>query len=128
MPKTKKNKKRSGANINRRSFLKGIAATGAMGTIATAHPAAAAQFARQEETVTKTWRDKPDPIDERLISDGGTYDVVVVGAGNAGLICARAAAASMLIRAGKRMTIPTRKTMVALPITIAISSAKIDPI
>jgi succinate dehydrogenase/fumarate reductase flavoprotein subunit len=62
-----------------------------MATIAAAHPAAAAQPATENKAATKSWRDKPDPIDERLISDGGIYDVVVVGGGNAGLVCARAA-------------------------------------
>jgi len=79
-------------NLNRRSFLKGVAATGAMATIAAAHPAAAAESAGEKKTASKSWKDKPDPIDEKLISDGGTYDVVVVGGGMAGLLCARVAA------------------------------------
>ena len=86
-----KNEKKSGTHINRRSFIKGIAATGAMATIAAAHPTIAAQSASENKAAAKSWRDKPDPIDETLISDGGTYDVVVVGGGNAGLTCARAA-------------------------------------
>jgi fumarate reductase flavoprotein subunit len=89
---TEKDKTTSEGRLSRRSFLKGVAATGAMATIAAAHPAAAAQPAGEQKTGTKSWRDKPDPIDESLISDGGTYDIVVVGGGNAGLICARAAA------------------------------------
>ena len=82
---------KSGEHINRRSFLKGVAATGAMGAIAAGHPTSAAQAASENKAASKSWRDKDDPIDEALISDGGTYDVVVVGGGNAGLICARAA-------------------------------------
>jgi len=87
-----KNEKKSGTHLDRRSFLKGIAATGAMATIAASHPVAAAQSAPEQKTAAKSWKDKPDPIDERLISDGGTYDVVVVGGGTAGLLCARVAA------------------------------------
>jgi len=87
-----KNDKRSGgARLNRRNFIKGTAATGAVGTIAAVHPLSIAQSASESEAATKSWRDKPDPIDEKLISDGGTYDVVVVGGGNSGLCCARAA-------------------------------------
>jgi len=87
-----KNDRKSGSRINRRSFLKGVAATGAMAGIAAARSGTAAQSASDNKAAAKSWRDKPDPIDEKLISDGGTYDVVVVGGGNAGLTCARAAA------------------------------------
>jgi fumarate reductase flavoprotein subunit len=88
-----KNGKASGTHINRRSFLKNVAATGAMATIAVAHPAIAVESAPEKKnTTTNSWRDKPDPIDEKLISYGGTYDVVVVGGGTAGLFCARVAA------------------------------------
>jgi len=86
-----RNDKKSVAQINRRRFLKGIAATGAMAVTAAAHPATAAQSESENKPAVKSWRDKPDPIDERIISDGGTYDIVVVGGGNAGLVCARAA-------------------------------------
>ena len=85
-----KNEKMSGTKLDRRSFLKGVAATGAVSAIAAAHPVAA-QPASKNKPAAKSWRDKPGPIDEALISDGGTYDVVVVGGGNAGLVCARAA-------------------------------------
>lgn len=37
------------------------------------------------------WRQPPAPIDESLITDGGTYDVVVVGGGQSGTWCARSA-------------------------------------
>jgi fumarate reductase flavoprotein subunit len=87
-----KNKKKSGTNLDRRSFLKSVAATGAMATIAAAHATTAAESAGDKKITTKTWRDKPDPVDEKLISDGGTYDIVVVGGGTSGLLCARVAA------------------------------------
>ena len=66
------NEKKSGTYIDRRSFIKGIVATGAMGAIAAVHPASAAQPASENTAAVKSWRDKPDPIDERNISDGGT--------------------------------------------------------
>ena len=85
------NHKKNEIQFDRRTFIKGIAATGAITTIAASHPATASQPAAENTSVTKSWRDKPDPIDEGLISDGGTYDVVVVGGGHAGVLCARAA-------------------------------------
>jgi fumarate reductase flavoprotein subunit len=87
-----KHEKKPGTSLDRRSFLKSVATTGAIATIAAAQPLAATQSAGEKNTTAKSWRDKPDPIDESLISDGGTYDVVVVGGGNAGVICARVAA------------------------------------
>ncbi|MBN1627044.1 MAG: FAD-dependent oxidoreductase [Deltaproteobacteria bacterium] len=79
-------------HFNRRSFLKVAAATGVMATIATEVPSAIAQSSSEKNIASKTWRDKPDPIDESLISDGGTYDVVIVGGGISGAFCARTAA------------------------------------
>jgi fumarate reductase flavoprotein subunit len=87
-----KNTKKSEINLDRRSFIKTVAATGAMASIPAANPAIAAQPTSESKITTKSWRDKPDPIDEKLISDGGTYDIVVIGGGNAGLVCARLAA------------------------------------
>jgi len=87
-----RNKNNFKVNINRRTFLKGVAATSAMASMAAAHPTSAAQPANENKAAAKSWRDKPDPIDEALVSDGGTYDVVVVGGGHAGLFCARVAA------------------------------------
>jgi len=86
------NKEKLNANLDRRRFLKGIAATGAATTIVAVHPASAAQSASENNAATKSWRDRPDPIDESLISDGGTFDIVVVGGGIAGTFCARVAA------------------------------------
>jgi fumarate reductase flavoprotein subunit len=85
------NEKKAGVDIHRRSFLKGIAVTGAMSAMAAVHPASGAQPPGENKSGVKSWRDRPDPINESLISDGGIYDVVVVGGGNAGLICACAA-------------------------------------
>jgi len=80
------------ARLDRRRFLKGAAATGAVAAMGAGVPAFAAKPASDNNASAKSWREKPDPIDEKLISDGGTFDVVVVGGGNAGLFCARAAA------------------------------------
>jgi len=88
---SKKNK-RAGAGLDRRSFIKGLAATGAMATVAAGHPGSAAQSSGEAMAAVKSWRDRPDPIDEALIADGGTYDIVVVGGGTAGALCARVAA------------------------------------
>jgi hypothetical protein len=84
-----KNEQKSAKQFDRRSLLKSVAATGAMATIAAAHPAAAQ--AAPEAAKKKSWREKPT-IDESLVSDGGTFDIVVVGGGTAGLMCARVAA------------------------------------
>jgi len=77
--------------IDRRSFLKGAVATGAVAAVSTVPPLSAAQSEKETNAAAASWRDRPEPIDETLISDGGTYDVVVVGGGNAGQFCARAA-------------------------------------
>jgi fumarate reductase flavoprotein subunit len=86
-----KNEEKSKTNLNRRRLLKGIAASGAVGAITGAHPASAAQPTSPNQTSVKSWRDKPDPIDASLISDGGIYDVVIIGGGASGVICASAA-------------------------------------
>lgn len=83
---------KSGRRLDRRTFLKNIAATGTIASVAAVYPASEAQSANENKTAAaKSWRDKPDPIDNALIIDGGAYDVVVVGGGNAGLVCASAA-------------------------------------
>jgi len=84
------NENESTRRFDRRNLLKSVAAGGAIATIAAARPAAAFPVL-EKKTTAKSWRDRPDPIDESLISDGGTYDIVVVGGGTAGM-CARVAA------------------------------------
>jgi succinate dehydrogenase/fumarate reductase flavoprotein subunit len=84
MPENNKNSK---ANLDRRSFLKGAGATGAFAVLAPGQSNAQKQTGK-----TKSWMDKPDPIDEKLIADAGKFDIVVVGAGTAGVLCARVAA------------------------------------
>ena len=46
---------------------------------------------KKSYTDTTSWREPPEPIDEELITDAGTFDIVIVGAGTAGLLCARVA-------------------------------------
>ncbi len=86
------NEKNSKSQLTRRTFLKGVAATGAMGAVAAADHAIAAPSASGNTPAESSWKDGPDPIDERLISDAGTYDIVLVGCGNSGTYCASAAA------------------------------------
>jgi fumarate reductase flavoprotein subunit len=84
-------KEDAGIDLDRRRFLKTAAATGAIATTGAIAPIAGAKDTNRTKTVKKSWRDKPDPIPERLINDAGKFDVVVVGAGTAGLLCARVA-------------------------------------
>ena len=86
-----KKKKKDDVNLSRRNFLKTAAATGAIATTGAISPIATAKAASETKTAKKSWRDKPDPIPENLITDAGKFDVVVVGAGTAGLLCARVA-------------------------------------
>ncbi len=84
-------KKKSGIPLDRRGFIKGVAATGVMAAVGASQLTFAAQSQNRKKAVATSWRDRPAPIPEHLISDGGAYDVVVVGGGNAGQFCARAA-------------------------------------
>lgn len=93
-------------SFTRRSFIVGAgAAAAAAGTIAGAVPAALADEAAEEEAAAPTgtpehrwqsqaaadWRVAPEPVAEDQIADGGSYDIVIVGGGQAGTWCARSA-------------------------------------
>ena len=88
--------------ITRRSFVKGtqvlgaaVAAGAVAGTVSSAH---ADETDNEGEEIFnepgRRWSFEvpPDPVDEELISDGGTADVIVVGAGLSGTFAAAAAA------------------------------------
>ena len=101
--------------INRRSFLKGAAMAGVglatVGAGQTALAATAESVATQASSgstedpgiaepdrwlspAAKAWRTPKEAVDDAKISDGGTYDVVIVGGGQAGTWCAAFAAAN----------------------------------
>ena len=99
--------------IDRRDFIKGAAITGA--GLAAAAGAGVAQAAEQSSAkdasassaatdgktgsgmdrylseAGKAWRTPVEPAAEADVTDGGTYDVVIVGGGQAGTWCARSA-------------------------------------
>ena len=99
--------------IDRRDFIKGAAITGA--SLAAAAGAGVAQAAEQSSAkdasassaatdgetgsgmdrylseAGKAWRTPVEPAAEADVTDGGTYDVVIVGGGQAGTWCARSA-------------------------------------
>ena len=93
--------------LSRRSFLTGAAVTGlaaAAGTLAGCAPKSAssanaaendgnaAPEHRWQSQAAADWRVAPEPVDEASIADGGTFDIVVVGGGQAGTWTARSAA------------------------------------
>ena len=88
-------------DINRRSVLKGALATGAAAAAAVALPAcspaessdssASSSSAASGEASSKhTWEVAPEPISD--IAETQDYDIVIVGAGLAGINAAEAAA------------------------------------
>lgn len=89
-------------NLSRRDFLKGSGVVGvatAVGALAGCSPASQSDASATEATEAlnasgQKWGFEfpPDPIDESLIQDGGSADVVVVGAGISGTFAAAAAA------------------------------------
>ncbi|MBR2834227.1 MAG: FAD-dependent oxidoreductase [Coriobacteriales bacterium] len=83
------------ANITRSQFVKGAAVgTAAVAAGAIAAPALADEAAITAETVSGKWAFEiaPDPIADDQISEVKEAEVIVVGAGTAGLCCAVSAA------------------------------------
>jgi fumarate reductase flavoprotein subunit len=86
--------------LDRRTFLKGSAvATGTVvvASIAGCSPKEGSTDPEPTPTSQKpgtgwSWETEPDPIPEDNITDGGTYDIVIVGCGTAGSAAVYAAA------------------------------------
>ena len=93
------------ASVTRRDLVAGAAlAAGAAGTAAVSQAAlahadeadeiadpvdAATPENRWQSQAAADWRRAPEPVEESRIADGGEYDVVIVGGGQAGTWCAR---------------------------------------
>lgn len=86
--------------IDRRDLIKNaalvggatVAATGLASAPALADEAAEAAVTpenRWQSEAAAAWRVAPEPVAEADIADGGTFDVVIVGGGQAGTWCAR---------------------------------------
>lgn len=83
-------------NIDRRSFLQGAALTGAFaaaGAITgfSPQPALAAEKGSNTEDVTYSFEVPPEPIDDSEISETIEAEIVVIGSGVAGMVCAASA-------------------------------------
>lgn len=85
--------------VNRRSFVKaagltaaGMAAVGAAQTAAADEQNAVEDVAGVSEASFPSWAGEPPVIDESEIAQTVEVDLVVVGGGNAGIMCATAAA------------------------------------
>ncbi|WP_417143720.1 FAD-binding protein [Raoultibacter massiliensis] len=82
--------------ISRRSFLAGLTATGALAAtsaLAGCAPSASGETGstgKADADTAASWRDKPEPITD--IAETLEADIVVVGAGNGGLVAATTAA------------------------------------
>ena len=101
-----------GAGLDRRSFVTGAAAVTAAGAAVagTAHASESADKGassaangeaevkhaepanRWQSEAAAAWRTAPDPVDDADIEDGGTFDLVIVGGGQAGTWAAKSAA------------------------------------
>lgn len=85
--------------LDRRSFITGgiatVAAAGALGLAGCAAPTPATKKDTEPGTAgvaTHAWENKPDPIPDDQIAETIEADVVVVGAGTAGVVAAHSAA------------------------------------
>lgn len=84
-----------GTPINRRNFLTGVAAAGALATAGAlvgcaAEPRSGGNSNASATTQAGSWRDKPEPITD--IAETLEADLVIIGAGNGGLVAATTAA------------------------------------
>ena len=111
-------KEQAKTGISRRSFLTGAAATGALAAAAglmgcapqqaadgkteagNAGAAGAGEGGASSAAAGHTWDVKPDPIPESDIAGTTDVDVVVIGAGNAGV-----AAACSAVEEGLKVTV-----------------------
>ena len=101
-------KEQAKTGISRRSFLTGAAATGALAAAAGLMGCAPQQAADGKTEAGNagaaaaghTWDVKPDPIPESDIAGTTDVDVVVIGAGNAGV-----AAACSAVEEGLKVTV-----------------------
>lgn len=79
-------------DLSRREFGR-LTASGASGLVASAVVGGGRpEKAAAESAVASSWMAKPAPIDESLIAEVHSADVVIIGGGNAGIPAARAAA------------------------------------
>ena len=81
-------------SVSRRTFLTGAAATGVAAAAATAAVKSGVAFAdeaeteeAEEEEEVAAWDEQPESVADQVTSEE-TYDVVVVGAGNTGVVAA----------------------------------------
>lgn len=80
-----------GNEISRRSFLKGALATGAVAAgaglagCAPAQPAANGEDAAQAQAGRWSWSVEPDPVPDSAIEETIECDVLIIGAGAAGV-------------------------------------------
>ncbi|MBR2835537.1 MAG: FAD-dependent oxidoreductase [Coriobacteriales bacterium] len=80
--------------LTRRNFVEGAAALTGAAAFASLAPAALAEEAEYD----RPWEHAPEPITDAV--DGGTYDILVIGAGIGGVAAAEAAStngASVLV-------------------------------
>jgi len=90
-------RKNQSKSIGRRGFLKGIAASTTGTIVAAASPysgfsLAEAAGSKDADEKPKSWKTPPEPIQDKKISKTIEADVVILGAGIAGVAAARSAA------------------------------------